>query len=131
MAGTADKKILTWDTRTGEIVQIYDRHLGAVNTINFVEGGTRMVSTSDDKSIRVWEWDIPVDMKYIADPSMHSMPYVAVHPNQKWMICQSMDNTVKTFAARDRFRMNRKKQFKGKTGGGLESCSRADEGLLC
>ena len=40
-----------------------------------------MVTTSDDKSMRVWEWDIPVDIKYIADPSMHSMPSVAVHPN--------------------------------------------------
>ena len=56
-------------------------HLGAVNTITFVEEGRRMVTTSDDKSMRVWEWDIPVDIKYIADPSMHSMPSVAVHPN--------------------------------------------------
>lgn len=27
--------------------------------------GRRMVSTSDDKSIRVWEWNIPVDTKYV------------------------------------------------------------------
>lgn len=40
-----------------------------------------MVTTSDDKSLRVWEWDIPVDIKYIADPAMHSMPSVAVHPS--------------------------------------------------
>jgi hypothetical protein len=38
-----------------------------------------MVTTSDDKSLRVWEWDIPVDIKYIADPSMHSMPSVALN----------------------------------------------------
>ena len=42
-----------------------------------------MVTTSDDRSIRVWEWDIPVDMKYIADPTMCSMPVVALHPNNK------------------------------------------------
>lgn len=55
--------------------------MGPVNSITFVEDGKRIVSTSDDKSMRVWEWDIPVDIKYIADPSMHSMPYVSVHPN--------------------------------------------------
>ena len=45
-----------WDTRTSEIVQEYDRHLGAVNTITFVDQNRRFVSTSDDKSLRVWEW---------------------------------------------------------------------------
>ena len=46
VTGGSDKKILTYDINTGEIVQEYDRHLGAVNTINFVEEGRRMVSTS-------------------------------------------------------------------------------------
>lgn len=45
-----------WDIRTGEVVQEYDRHLGAVNTITFVDDHRRFVSTSDDKSLRVWEW---------------------------------------------------------------------------
>lgn len=45
-----------WDTRSGEAVQEYDRHLGAVNTITFVDDNRRFVSTSDDKSLRVWEW---------------------------------------------------------------------------
>lgn len=45
-----------WDIRSGEIVQEYDRHLGAVNTIVFVDENRRFVSTSDDKSLRVWEW---------------------------------------------------------------------------
>eukprot|EP00049_Salpingoeca_infusionum_P011764 m.206228 g.206228 ORF g.206228 m.206228 type:complete len:563 (+) comp15020_c0_seq2:3914-5602(+) len=111
--GTSDKKIICWDINTGETVQEYDRHLGAVNSITFVEDGRRMVTTSDDKSLRVWEWDIPVDIKYIADPSMHSMPSVALHPNNKWMVCQSLDNQILTFSAYDRFRANRKKTFKG------------------
>eukprot|EP00037_Helgoeca_nana_P025026 m.269122 g.269122 ORF g.269122 m.269122 type:complete len:571 (+) comp26824_c0_seq1:315-2027(+) len=113
VAGTQDKKILCYDTNSGEVVQEYDRHLGAVNSITFVEDGRRMVTTSDDKSIRVWEWDIPVDMKYIADPTMHSMPAVALHPNKKWMILQSLDNKINTFGASDRFRQNTKKTFKG------------------
>lgn len=113
VVGTADKKILCFDTRTGDVVQEYDRHLGAVNSITFVEEGRRMVSTSDDKSVRIWEWDIPVDIKYIADPNMHSMPTVSLHPNKKWMLLQSMDNQILTFGARDKFRQNKKKTFKG------------------
>uniref|UniRef100_A0A6M2DMU2 Pre-mRNA-processing factor 17 n=1 Tax=Xenopsylla cheopis TaxID=163159 RepID=A0A6M2DMU2_XENCH len=113
VAGTSDKKIICWDTRSGEIVQEYDRHLGAVNTITFVDENRRFVTTSDDKSLRVWEWDIPVDMKYIADPTMHSMPSVTASPNGKWLACQSLDNKVVIFSALNRFKMNRKKIFSG------------------
>ncbi|KAK7108013.1 pre-mRNA-processing factor 17-like [Littorina saxatilis] len=113
VAGTSDKKIVCWDIRTEEIVQEYDRHLGAVNTITFVDQNRRFVSTSDDKSLRVWEWDIPVDFKYIADPSMHSMPAVTLSPNGKWLACQSMDNKVCVFDVLNRFKFMRKKTFKG------------------
>ncbi|XP_045110448.1 pre-mRNA-processing factor 17-like isoform X1 [Portunus trituberculatus] len=113
VAGTSDKKIVCWDIRSAEIVQEYDRHLGAVNTITFIDENRRFVSTSDDKSLRVWEWDIPVDFKYIADPSMHSMPAVTLSPNKKWLACQSMDNKIVIFSALDRFKMNRKKVFTG------------------
>uniref|UniRef100_A0A2P2HZU8 Pre-mRNA-processing factor 17 n=1 Tax=Hirondellea gigas TaxID=1518452 RepID=A0A2P2HZU8_9CRUS len=113
VAGTSDKKIVCWDTRTGEVVQEYDRHLGAVNSITFIDENRRFVSTSDDKSLRVWEWDIPVDFKYIADPTMHSMPAVTQSPNKKWLACQSMDNKIVIFSALDRFKMNRKKTFTG------------------
>uniref|UniRef100_A0A8C5QCW3 Pre-mRNA-processing factor 17 n=1 Tax=Leptobrachium leishanense TaxID=445787 RepID=A0A8C5QCW3_9ANUR len=113
VAGMSDKKIVQWDNRSGEIVQEYDRHLGAVNTITFVDENRRFVSTSDDKSLRVWEWDIPVDFKYIAEPSMHSMPAVTLSPNGKWLACQSMDNQILIFGAQNRFRLNKKKIFKG------------------
>ncbi len=48
--------IVQFDIRSGNIVQEYDRHLGAINTVTFVDKNRRIVSTSDDKSIRVWEW---------------------------------------------------------------------------
>ncbi|KAG4079161.1 hypothetical protein HA402_001132 [Bradysia odoriphaga] len=113
VAGTSDKKIICWDIRSGDIVQEYDRHLGAVNTITFVDENRRFVTTSDDKSMRIWEWDIPVDVKYIADPTMHSMPSVTLAPNGKWLACQSLDNKIVIFSALNRFKMNRKKTFTG------------------
>lgn len=85
----------------------------AVNTLTFVDQNRRFVSTSDDKTIRVWEWDIPVDFKYIADPSMHSMPYVALSPNGKWLACQSMDNQIVIYNALHHFKRVGKKAFRG------------------
>eukprot|EP00128_Syssomonas_multiformis_P010502 Colp12_sorted_trinity150504_noHs@20818 len=87
-AGTSDKKIMQWDINTGQVIQEYDRHLGPVNSITFVDGGDRFVTTSDDRSIRVWEWEIPVDIKYIADPGMHAISTVSLHPNGNWFAGQ-------------------------------------------
>lgn len=134
VAGCSDKKIVQYDTRSGEvskirnrrewfrvsgcertfqisqrnadknpcmclfvagqIVQEYNQHLGAVNTITFIDQNRRFVSSSDDKTLRVWEWGIPVVIKNITDPTKHSMPAVAPHPNVKWVCCQSLDNQV-------------------------------------
>lgn len=109
VTGTSDKKILCYDTRSGEIVQEYDRHLGAVNTVTFVDNNKRLVSTSDDKSVRVWEWDIPVDFKYIADPTMHSMPAVRLSHNGRYLAFQSMDNQIKIMEPNANFRWKNKK----------------------
>ncbi|RIA96206.1 WD40-repeat-containing domain protein [Glomus cerebriforme] len=113
LAGCSDKKIVQFDINTGEVTQEYDQHLGAVNTITFVDENRRFVTTSDDKTLRAWEFDIPVVIKYIAEPHMHSMPAVTLHPNKKWLACQSLDNQIVIYGAKDRFRIHRKKRFTG------------------
>ena len=118
VAGTAKRKALALDSETGELVQEYDRHTGSINSVTFTEEGTRMVTTSDDKSVRVWEWDIPVDVKYIADPTLQSMPRVAVHPRGKWMVLQSMDNKMLMFGAKGRYSQAVGKYFSGHNSAG-------------
>ncbi|GAA5945171.1 hypothetical protein JCM1841_001897 [Sporobolomyces salmonicolor] len=114
LAGMSDKKIIQYDIRSGEITQEYDQHLGPVNTITFVDENRRFISTSDDKTMRVWDFDIPVPIKLIADPTMHSMPAVGLHPNGKWLAATSLDNQIVLFGA-DTFKQNRKKRFAGHT----------------
>lgn len=60
----------------------------------------------------MWEFGIPVQIKYIADPSLHSLPAVTMHPNGQSFVGQSMDNQIVTYSAKDKFRQNRKKTFK-------------------
>ncbi|CAD6585834.1 MAG: hypothetical protein TREMPRED_004248 [Tremellales sp. Tagirdzhanova-0007] len=115
LAGMQDKKIIQYDTRAHEIVQTYDQHLGPVNTITFVDENRRFVTTSDDKTIRGWDYDIPVVIKYIAEPYMHSMPAVSLHPSRKYFACQSLDNQILIYSADGSFRQNKKKRFAGHT----------------
>ncbi|KYQ88922.1 WD40 repeat-containing protein [Tieghemostelium lacteum] len=113
LVGGSDKKILQYDVKSNEVVQEYDQHLGAINTITFIDDNRRFVSSSDDKSLRVWDWGIPVVIKYISDPSMHSMPAVTLHPKGKWFVASSLDNQLLVYNARDKFRVNKKKRFAG------------------
>ncbi|PVU89348.1 hypothetical protein BB561_005407 [Smittium simulii] len=113
IVGQADKKIAQWDIRSKQKVQEYDDHLGAVSTVTFVDGGRKFLSTSDDKTMRLWEYGIPVVIKMVADPSMHSMPAVSVHPSKKWIACQSLDNQILVWSGNDKLKPNRKKEFTG------------------
>lgn len=114
VVGCSDNKILTYDATTAEITQEYNHHLAPVNAIVFVEdNGTKMVSSSDDKKVLVWEWDIGVPVKYISDPSMHSMPCMAMHPSNQFFVAQSLDNTICVLQAGNRFAFQKKKKFSG------------------
>lgn len=114
LVGCANRKILQIDVRdANNVVQEYDQHMGSVNAISFVEDNKRFVSSADDKVLRVWDYGIPVVIKYVSDPTMHSMPITVLHPNRKWLACQSMDNNVLVYSARDRFKQNTKKRYRG------------------
>lgn len=111
LAGCANKRIYQWDTlkQEDEIVQEYNQHLDAVNSITFIDENRKIVTTSDDKTIRVWEWDIPVPIKTITEPHMHSIPSVSVHPNKEYLVAQSMDNQILTFSASDTIKSENKR----------------------
>ncbi|KAK6829751.1 hypothetical protein PG987_010335 [Apiospora arundinis] len=118
VAGMSDNKIVQWDTRTKEIVQEYDHHLAAINTITFVDEGRRFMTTADDKSLRVWDYSIPVPIKYHASEEQFALTRAARHPSGKYVAYQSGNNEVQVFSAQDKFRRNSKKLFKGHNSAG-------------
>lgn len=61
----------------------------------------------------MWEFGIPVQVKYIADPSMHSCPAVSTSPDGEHLLMQSLDNQVITYAAKDKFKHLKNKTFRG------------------
>lgn len=120
LAGMSDKKIVQFDVRTPrEVVQEYDHHLAAINTITFVDRNRRFITTSDDRSLRAWDYNIPVPIKYIAEPDMYPMTNAAAHPSGKYVAYQSSDNQILVYGANDKFRQNRKKSFRGHNNAGL------------
>ena len=113
LGGGADRKITQWDVRSGDVVQEYNYHLGPVNSVTFFDGGRSFASTSDDKSIRIWEYGIPVQTRVIADPGMHAITAAASHPTAAFIAMQSADNRILTYSTQDRFKAVPKKTFTG------------------
>ena len=115
LCGTSQRRVVQWDFRTRAVVQEYEEHQASVNAVLFIDGGRRFVSSSDDKSLRVWDYGIPVPVKYISEPSMHSMPALALHPGGKYFACQSMDNQICVYEAAGSYKLLPRKRFTGHT----------------
>ena len=134
LVGLSDNRILQYDSRAGtETVQEYDHHLGAINTIEFIDEGRRFMSTSDDRSLRVWEYGIPVEIKTIryvfarffvsllfprltcsSEPDMFALTKSAQHPSGKYVLYQCSDNSIVAYSSgSDKFRQHRKKAWRG------------------
>jgi pre-mRNA-processing factor 17 len=118
LMAASDNKIYQWDSRTGNVCQEYNYHLQPCNTVTFFDKGRKFISTSDDKKILVWEFDIPVPIKYIADPDMHSVPAITVHPSGEYLAGQSMDNTIVVYTCGDKVKQVKKKTFTGHNNAG-------------
>ncbi|KAA6400664.1 MAG: putative Pre-mRNA-processing factor 17 [Streblomastix strix] len=127
LCGMGDKKIVQWDCRQKHITQQYNEHLGPVLTVTFLRGSGQFASTSEDRSIRLWEFGIPVQTKLIAHESMYPIPFVAKHPSENFILAQSEDNQIITYQSGDRF-IRGPKTFKGHISAGfcIETCASPD-----
>lgn len=128
IVGFSNKKAIQYDTRSNEVVQVYNEHQGAVNTVTFCEDGKKFVTTSDDKKMFVWDVGIPIVVKHIADPLMQSMPYVALHSDEQHLVCQSMNNKILVYDTHANYRCI-KKRFTGlKNSGYAIQCDVSPDG---
>ena len=106
-------KAIQYDAKSGKVVQEYNEHLGAVNSVTFCQDGNKLVTTSEDRKIFVWAYGIPVVEKYIAEPHFHSVPAVTVHPTQPYLVGQSMNNSIIVYQTTDAFVYQSRKRFFG------------------
>eukprot|EP00033_Pygsuia_biforma_P001180 GCRY01001341.1.p1 GENE.GCRY01001341.1~~GCRY01001341.1.p1 ORF type:complete len:550 (+),score=139.71 GCRY01001341.1:238-1887(+) len=113
LVGCENRRIYQWDSRQSKVIQEYDRHKSAVNALCFIDENRKFVSSSDDKTLRVWEYGINVEMKILQEPWMHSMPALTLHPNKKFFGATSLDNKIAIYTAGEKVRLQPKKVFQG------------------
>ncbi|KAK2196662.1 bifunctional WD40 repeat/WD40-repeat-containing domain superfamily/WD40-YVTN repeat-like-containing domain superfamily/Pre-mRNA-processing factor 17 [Babesia duncani] len=114
IVGGANNKACQFDARTGNIELEYNAHMATVNTVTFIDNNRKIVTTGDDKKLLVWEYNIPVAIKHIAEQCMHCIPAVIRHPSDKFILGQSMNNQILVYEALgSRVKFFGKKRFRG------------------
>jgi pre-mRNA-processing factor 17 len=112
------RRIVQWDTRVAgqKPVREYDGHQGAVTHVAMLAGGTRFMSSSEDKTVRTWDTNSSVAIQDFADPTMHAVPHFAQHPVDGCVAGQSLDNRVVVFDAKKggtKFKIAKDRAFTG------------------
>lgn len=116
IVGLSDSRILHYDTRISEkngLVQTYDHHLSSILDVKYFPDGSKFISSSEDKTVRIWDSKINIPIKQISDTTQHSMPFINIHPDYKHFCTQSMDNSIYTYDMKPKYRKHPNKIFKG------------------
>lgn len=116
IVGLSNSKINHYDVRVSAkqgLVQVYDHHLSSILSLRYFPDGSKFISSSEDKTVRIWENQINIPIKQISDTAQHSMPYIDVHPQHHYFCSQSMDNTIYTYGMQPKYKKHPNKLFKG------------------
>lgn len=108
-----DMRIAPTVTNSDYIVQVYDHHLDSIKSLTFFKDGKKFLSTSDDKSVRIWELGINIPIKFISDPTQFSMPKSKIYPSGKYFGTQAMNNKIMIYQTVPKYKQNKKKVFGG------------------
>ncbi|GAV50197.1 hypothetical protein ZYGR_0U00530 [Zygosaccharomyces rouxii] len=116
VVGLSNSKINHYDDRVAAnqgLVQVYDHHLSSILSLEFFPDGSKLISSSEDKTVRIWENQVNIPIKQISDTAQHSMPFLRVHPEHHYFCAQSMDNVIYSFGMKPKYRRHPNKFFSG------------------
>ncbi|XP_042634276.1 pre-mRNA-processing factor 17-like [Cyprinus carpio] len=135
-----DCKIKLWEVYNDRrCVRTFIGHSKAVRDVSFNNSGTQFLSAAYDRYLKKYSTQtlharftnkkVPYCVKFNPDEDkqqlfvagMSDKKIVQVWEGGKWLACQSMDNQILIFGAQNRFRLNKKKIFKGHMVAGLGS----------
>jgi WD40 repeat protein len=79
--GSNDKVVHVWDVKTGQERFNFIGHAGEIYSVGFAAGGTRLVSSAADNSVRVWNVAVHDESYALATSYQGSVTEVALSPS--------------------------------------------------
>ncbi|KAG0663632.1 hypothetical protein C6P44_001638 [Monosporozyma unispora] len=121
IVGLSNSKIMHYDIRVQEkngLVQQYDHHLSSILALKYFPDGSKFISSSEDKTVRIWNNQINIPIKQISDTTQHSMPSLDIHPSENYFCSQSMDNSIYSYSMKPKYKRHTNKVFRGQKSSG-------------
>lgn len=121
IVGLSNSKIMHYDIRVQEkngLVQQYDHHLSSILALKYFPDGSKFISSSEDKTVRIWNNQINIPIKQISDTTQHSMPTLDIHPSENYFCTQSMDNSLYSYSMKPKYKRHPNKVFRGQKSSG-------------
>lgn len=119
LLAAVDRKVMLYDTRvsTTRCQREYTGHMGTIFNLTLLSGGTKMLTTSEDRTLRTWDYRVPVQIKQFASAGMHAIAHVEAHPHEPYLAAQSLNNKILVFQDEGggKLRMLRHREFTGHT----------------
>nr|DBA30952.1 TPA: hypothetical protein GDO54_006873 [Pyxicephalus adspersus] len=113
--GCDDGSVQVFDLATGKFCKHLQGHRGTVQHCQFTSDGKRLISSSDDSSIRVWDW--MSDHSFLLQGHKEAVKGFRILPDSK-LLSWSFDGTVRVW---DLVNGTKEEEFFGHTGAVL-SC---------
>jgi len=93
-AVAADRSVILWNTATGDVVKTWDAHNAAVTCVRFAEGGSLLLTGSDDGRVRVWDANDGTPRASL-EGHRGGVRGLALKPGGRWLLSASSDRTVR------------------------------------
>ena len=93
-SASADKRILLWDSRTGEVTDSLTGHQGYVSHVAISRDGQKLVSASWDKTIKIWDLVQKKDSYTLGEHDDY-VESASFSPDGKRIVSASWDKTVR------------------------------------
>jgi WD40 repeat protein len=78
----------------GQLLRTFQGHSRAVNNVSFSPDGKRLVSVSDDATVRIWEPNTGRELLILRGHGQHYVRGVAFSPDGKWLASAGCDQKV-------------------------------------
>jgi len=99
-SGSRDRTIIIWEMSTAMKIMMLVGHDNWVRALQFHPNGKYLLSVSDDKSIRIWDFKQGRAVKVLSDAHKHFVTCMDLHPKSLCLITGSVDNSIKVWNSR-------------------------------
>lgn len=118
LSGGSKGVLKLWDIRTQKAVHQYVRGLGPILDVEFINGASQFISSSDvskgnvtENSIMVWDVSRQVPLSNQVYAEAYTCPSIKCHTSEQYFVAQSNGNYIAIFSAKAPFKLDKYRRY--------------------